>query len=249
VTSEPSLYGRSPAAFPPTRVSVLERLGSSEPEVRRQAFGTLAEGYWKPIYTYVRLKWRLPQADAQDVTQGFLAVAFEKGYFAPFDPAKAKFRTFLRTCLDRFIQNERKAARAAKRGGDVRFVALDFVNAEGEVRAIDPPDPVDPDQLFRDELVRWLFTRSLEQVRTDLLAAGKETQYRVFERYDLETADRPTYAELAAELDLPVTQVTNHLAAARRAFRMRALENLREISVTDEELRADARDLFGVELE
>jgi DNA-directed RNA polymerase specialized sigma24 family protein len=228
---------------------VLERLRSAEPEVRRQAFGILVQGYWKPIYTYARLRWRLADADAQDVTQGFLAVAFEKGYFASFDPARAKFRTFLRTCLDRFIQNERQAARAAKRGGDVRFLALDFVTAAGEMRAIDVPDPVDPERLFRDEMVRWLFTRSLEQVRTELVTAGKEMQYRVFERYDLGTTDRPTYAGLAAELDLPVTQVTNYLAAVRRAFRARVLENLREISVTDAELRADARDLFGVELD
>jgi hypothetical protein len=46
---------------------------------------------------------------------------------------------------------------------------------------------------------------------------------------------------------LPVTQVTNHLAWARREFRRLALEALESQCGSDEEYRAEARDLFGMD--
>lgn len=47
-----------------------------------------------------------------------------------YDPARARFRTYLRLCLDGFASNARKAERRLKRGGDVTLVPLDFQAAE-----------------------------------------------------------------------------------------------------------------------
>jgi hypothetical protein len=72
----------------------------------------------------------------------------------------------------------------------------------------------------------------------------------VFERYDLAEADagpRPTYQQLADEMDLPVTQITNYLAYARRELRRIVLERLRQISGTEHEFRLEAIDLLGVD--
>ncbi len=236
----------SAARFPPTRLSILERIRSGVPEVRREAYGALAEGYWKPIYKYLRIRWRLPREDAEDVTQGFLGTAFTKAYLDAYEPAKARFRTFLRMCLDRFVMNERKAARAKKRGGEFTLVALDFRTAEGEIRRHEPADPDDLDEVFRREFVRDLFARTVEQVRRELETAGKRAHLGLFERYDLGPAPRPTYAQLAREFGLTESQVTNYLAAARRAFRAAALDRLRALSGSEEEFRVEARELFGV---
>jgi DNA-directed RNA polymerase specialized sigma24 family protein len=236
------------SAFPPTRLSLLERVRDRAPDVRRQAFGDLVVAYWKPAYKYLRLRWRLLPEDAEDVTQGFFAVAFEKEYLAGFDPAKGRFRTFLRVCLDRFAHKAHKARQAQKRGGGARVLSLDFAGAEGELRALDPADPKDLDHFFRQEMVRELFARALADVREALDAEGKQVQFRVFERYDLEPSDALTYGDLATEFGIPVTQVTNYLAAVRRRFRERALAHLRAASGTDEEFHADARELFGIDV-
>ena len=53
--------------------------------------------------------------------------------------------------------------------------------------------------------------------------------------------------DVARELGLPVTQVTNHLHAMRRRLREQVLQALRELTATDAEFRAEARDIFGVE--
>jgi len=41
--------------------------------------------------------------------------------------------------------------------------------------------------------------------------------------------------------------VTNELAWARRAFREIVLDLLREVCATDDEFRAEARDLLGID--
>src|SRR3989442_7054857 len=95
-------------AFPLTRGSVVRAAGSADAETRRRAFEALVGAYWKPVYNYVRLKWGASGEDAEDLTQGFFARALEKGFFDRFDPARARFRTYLRACLVGFVANERK---------------------------------------------------------------------------------------------------------------------------------------------
>ena len=59
--------------------------------------------------------------------------------------------------------------------------------------------------------------------------------------------ERPSYAQLAAEHGLAVTQVTNFLAAVRRELRRRVLARLRELTASEEEYRAEARNVLGVD--
>lgn len=236
-------------SFPQTRLTVLERIRSDVQDERRQAFGPLVEAYWKPVYTYLRIRWRLPPEEAQDATQSFLAAAFEKRWLERFDPTRARFRTFLRTCVDRFAMNRDQAAKRHKRGGGVRIVGLDFETAEGEIRERPIEDPVDQEELFRREWIRDLFSRSVEEVRRECAEAGQRARFELFERYDLGHEQDLSYADLAEGLGLTVAQVTAGLTAARRAFRTRALANLREACVTDDEYRAEAREIFGIEVE
>ncbi len=234
--------------FPVTRRSVLERIQTGDPDVRRAAFGDLSEGYWRPSYHYLRLHWRLPAAAAEDLVQAFFTAAFEKQYVERYDPAKAKFRTFLRLCLDRFVQNHQKAERAEKRGGGQPHLSLDFPDAERELAAIAVQDRRDVDRFFHDETVRALFARTVDAMQRAYDTEGKDIIFRVFERHDLRPSADVTYASVAREFNLTPAQVTNYLHAARRRFREQTLVNLRALVGTDEEFRDEARELFGLEI-
>ena len=204
------------------------------------------------MYKYVRIKWRADRDDAADLTQEFFARAFEKGSLGRFDPARARFRTFLRLCLDGFVANEQKAAGRIKRGGTVSFVPLDFASAESELRNVEAfqvTSADDGDTFFRQEWIRALFAESVEALRSTCAAHGKQTQFAVFERYDLvaEGVERPTYSQLGAEVGIPSTQVTNYLAFVRRELRRVVLERLNALCASDEEFRLEARDLLGVD--
>ncbi len=210
----------------------------------------LAATYWRPVYTYIRLRWRADPAEAEDFTQDFFARALERGFFTQFDPARARFRTWLRVGIDRLVAKARQAAGRLKRGGGVRPLPLDTAAVERDLAARAAERLPDDDELFRREVARTLFAHAVDALRLEAETAQKPVPFRLFVEYDLEGPDRdprPTYADLAAAHGLPVTQVTNQLAAIRRRFRVLVLERLRSLSGSDAEFRAEARDLLGID--
>ena len=241
----------SPGRFPVTRRSVLLAARDADPEVRRAAFGTLVESYWKPVYKYLRAQDRLGAEDARDLTQAFFAQALEKETFGRYDPDRARFRTFLRLCLDGFVTNERKAAGRLKRGGGIAPLSLDFASAEQELALQGAAGTLGPEEYFHREWVRALFARAVETLRERCEGTGRGLRFALFERYDLEepgAGGRPTYASLAAEHGVTPEKVTNELSAARRELRAIVLETLRELTGSEAELRAEAREVLGIDL-
>jgi RNA polymerase sigma factor (sigma-70 family) len=237
------------AGFPPTRHSVIERIRDTDPDARREAFGDLIEGYWKPVYKHLRITWSADAEDARDLTQAFFADAFQKSWLERYEPDKARFRTFVRVCVDRFVMNVRQSAARLKRGGGVTTVPLDFDGAEREIVAFGRSSAPEPDELFHQEFVRALFDKTVQELRADYEADGRAAHFILFERYDLAPVEGVSYAQLARELDLTTTQVTNALAQVRRRFRERALATLRGLCGSDREYRREARELFGVDVE
>jgi DNA-directed RNA polymerase specialized sigma24 family protein len=235
--------------FPVTNHSAIIGARSDDQLIRRRAFNTILASYWKPAYKYIRLKWQADNEDAKDLTQGFFANAFEKNHFASYDSAKASFQTFLRTCLDGFVANERKAGRRLKRGGDLDHYQLDFAKAEDELAA-HATTTLSPEDYFHREWVRSMFTMAVAALRQRCDESGRSIHFQLFERYDLN--DEPaavSYVSLGKEFGLEVATVNNYLAAARRDFRRIVMEKLREITATDDEFRTEARSLLGVDVE
>jgi DNA-directed RNA polymerase specialized sigma24 family protein len=237
--------------FPLTSQSAIVAARSTDQEVRQRAFETILASYWKPAYKYIRIKWQASNEDAKDLTQGFFALAIEKNYFANYDSAKASFQTYLRTCLDGFIANQRKSEQRLKRGGGATHFSLDFRSAEDELVAHGITSDISPEDYFHREWVRSLFTLSIETLRHDYTESDRLIHFKIFEAYDLRDDDdspKITYAALAKDFDLSPTDVNNYLAATRRDFRKVVLRKLREITATEEEYQQEAKALLGVRL-
>src|SRR6185295_12399459 len=171
--------------FPVTNHSAIVAARSDDEIIRRRAFDTILNSYWKPVYKYIRLKWQAGNEDAKDLTQGFFANTFEKDHFANYDAAKASFQTFLRTCLDGFIANERKAGQRLKRGGGMDHYQLDFAAAEDELAAHALSSTLSPEDYFHREWVRWMFTLAVDAFRRRCEETGRTVHFELFERYDL----------------------------------------------------------------
>jgi RNA polymerase sigma factor (sigma-70 family) len=238
------------APFPATRPSVIRSLSDDDRGTRDRARETLAAAYWKPVYKYVRLRWNASREDAEDLTQDFFVQAFDRPTLERYDAGRARFRTFLRTCVDGVVAKSRRDAHRLKRGGAITFVPMDFAAAELELAGVAAPADAQVDEFFRREWIRAVFEQSVDRLRRECVFKGRDQNFMLFMRHDVEPVDdgkRPTYAQLAHDFDLPETQVTNLLALARRRFRHHVLAVLVDLTGNDVEYAEAARDLLGVE--
>jgi RNA polymerase sigma factor (sigma-70 family) len=241
-----SSNGGGGAPFPQTRRSAVLGLAGDDAAERARSFEVLVRAYYKPVYKHVRLRFGRAPSEAEDLTQGFFAKAFEKAYLARYDPSQARFRTFLKTCLDRFVMDAARDERRQKRGGGAVMVSLDFEGVEREMDLL--AAAAEGTDAFDAEWARSMLGSAVDTLEQACREQGKPKYWEVFRRFALgDEGDRPTYAQLARELDLSVSDVTNYLAWARRALRQNVLDSLRAITTTEEEFRSEARALLGVE--
>jgi RNA polymerase sigma factor (sigma-70 family) len=240
--------GNTGERFPLTQTTLVEQIRSPDRATRERAMGTLIRVYWRPVYGYLRIHWHRDRADAEDLTQEFFLRAMEGGYLEKYDPAIARFRTFLRTCLDGFTAKVDRAAGRKKRGGGSTLVSADFDLAESELADISLQGEAAMDRYFHQEWVKSVLSLAVSALDEHCEAQGKQAAFEVFSRYDINSldGDRPTYQVLAEELKQPVTQITNLLAYARKEFRRIVLDMLRELTTSDDEFRAEAQALLGV---
>ena len=182
---------RFSGGFPATRHSAIERIRDGDPDTRREAFGDLVAGYWKPVYKHLRLTWRLDDEDARDLTQAFFADAFQKAWLERYEPGKARFRTFVRVCADRFVMNcEAVRGRHEARREACRSLPLDFDGRRARAGVTQPrPRRPMPRTSFASEFVRALFDRTIADVRAEYEAAGPTVHLQLFDRYDLAPVD------------------------------------------------------------
>ncbi len=216
--------------FPSTQVSLIAS-AAGDPLAMERVIAL----YWKPVYKFIRFKFRKDNEAAKDLTQGFFASAMEREFFQRFDPAKAGFRTYIRLAVERFAASEHEAANRQKRGGGVEFAELDDESASSE----------SPEEIFLQEWRRQLFALAIDDLRAECEGCGKRAEWDIFEAYDLAEGDRPTYAVLARRHGIAETSVTNYLAWARRRLRALVTERLRGVTSGERELHKEMRRLWS----
>lgn len=238
-------------SFPATRHSIIAAVRSDNSAEKSRGLDAITAAYWKPIYKYLRLRWNLNSADAQDLTQEFFTRLIEKEFLNAYDSSKGRLRTFLRTCADNLFLKQSRDAHRAKRGGEGIDRHLDFDEAERELArtAFSNSDTID--KYFEREWVRSLFALALERLRSKYVCSGKMVYFHLFEHFDLveDESLRLSYAQLAVEFGLSLTDVTNYLASARRQFRQCVLDQLRDMTASEEEFQNEARALLGAKTE
>src|SRR5215831_5681840 len=138
-----------PSDFPTTRWTLVVAAGDPKRKEARSALVSLCEGYWYPLYAYVRRRGY--SADqAQDLTQEFFIRVLEGRYLDRADPEKGRFRAFILSSLKFFVADEVDRQRASKRGGGV-LVPLEFSSGEERYQR-EPAHDETPERIFER---RW----------------------------------------------------------------------------------------------
>jgi RNA polymerase sigma factor (sigma-70 family) len=229
--------------FPSTRPSLLLDATGAEQGIRRSAFEAITAAYWKPVYKYIRLKWRKSNDEAKDLTQDFFAEMLDNALLSDFDPSRASFATYLRVRLDGFVSNQNRATGRLKRGGGVELCSLDFESVERELPA-QAGGGMSMEDYFHHEWQREMFALAVEDLRELARLKGKDVPLRVFEDHDLQE-EPPAYADLARRYKISDTAVTNYLAWARRELRRLLLDRLAQVTGGERDFRREASSLLG----
>ena len=200
-------------------------------------------------------RWRRARRGRRGPHPGVLRPRAREGLLRRATTRRA--RASARSCAPASTASSPTSARRRarlKRGGGARDCSRSTsTSAEGELARAALPAAATIEEYFHREWVRSLFGLAVEALRERCAGSGQATShFALFERYDLDgptRAERPTYAAARPRSSAcPSTQVTNHLAWPRAASSARlVLETLRELTASDEEFRAEARALLGVE--
>jgi RNA polymerase sigma factor (sigma-70 family) len=230
--------------FRTTRWSMVRRAVGSDDVGAREALATLCEGYWYPIYAFIRRSGKSVH-DAEDLTQSFFARILEKGTFAAADETKGKLRAFLLNYARNFMRDEYGRATAQKRGGAV--CAFDRERAE-RLYARDQMDELSPDRLFQRRWALTVVETSVRLLRQEYEAAGKGKTFEALRPFLGFTATSESrYEDIALTLGVPAGNLKNQAFRLRERWRRLLFDLVADTLTepTEEEIRAELQELQG----
>jgi RNA polymerase sigma-70 factor (ECF subfamily) len=190
--------GPGARSFPTTRWSQVLAAGDPDAPRARQSLDELCGAYWYPLYAYIRRRGYDPER-ARDLTQDFFARALEKGLLAEVDPARGRFRSFLRVVCAQYLANRRDWENARKRGGGRVALPIDAADAEGRY-ALEPADELTPERIFDKSWALTLLGRVLDELGREYHEAGKAATFEALRGVLAGDADGASYATIAARL-------------------------------------------------
>jgi RNA polymerase sigma factor (sigma-70 family) len=242
--------GQGPSdVFPSTHWSVVFAAGRSEaePQMAEAALTELCQGYWAPLYGFVRSRGHTLH-DAQDLTQSFFAYVLEHKVYARANREKGRFRSFLLASLKNFLSDAADKERTLKRGGAQIFLPLHEEQAqEAESLFQTHSGMSNEDRLFDRSWAEALVATVLERLSVDYRREGREqlfNELRVFVAGG--AAPLPHYAELAHRLDIAESTIRSHVTRLRARYREALRAEVRRTVDSEAQVDQELRELLQV---
>ncbi len=227
--------------FRTTRWSLVAAAGEAAGAVRSQALADLCRLYWYPVYAHVRRRTQ-DQHKAEDLTQAFFARLLEKNDIAAADPARGRFRTFLLSACQHFLANQHDHDTAAKRGGGVQPLPIDFRLGE-ERFTREPADRVTPEAEFERRWAMTLLDQTLGELRAEYAEGGKAKLFDALK--GTLTGDGVAYRELGVKLGLTEGAVKVAVHRLRQRYRDKLRAVIAETVDAPADVDDEIRDLFA----
>jgi RNA polymerase sigma factor (sigma-70 family) len=233
----------SAARFPTTCWSRIVAAVDPGAPLAREALAELCRAYWFPLYAYIRRRGYAPDR-ALDLTQDLFVRLLEKDVLAAADPARGRFRTFLRAVCADFLANRRDWENALKRGGGRPIVPIASNEAEGRY-AREPAHELTPERIFDRNWALILLGRVLEQLREECRVAGQSLTFEVLSPILTDGSRAVAYRALATRLSTTEGAVRVAVHRLRRRYGERLREEIAATVDEPAEIDDEIRDLFA----
>ena len=201
--------------FPTTRWTLVVAAGDPHRKEARSALASLCEGYWYPLYAYVRRRGYAAD-QAQDLTQEFFIRVLEVRYLDRADPEKGRFRAFLLTSMKFFLADEADRNRAQKRGGGT-VLSLEFSSGEDRYQR-EPAHDETPEWVFERRWALSVLDRVVEKLRNEFVHHGRPEHFERLKVFLLGQSDAP-YAALAREMSTSEGALKGAIHRLRKRYR------------------------------
>lgn len=237
--------GGTGSEFPETAWSSILTNPASRREARAERLNELFCVYWRPMYNYLRAKWRKSNEDAKDLIQGFYLHVLDSDFFEHYRRESGRFRTFVKASLDHFVTNAHRDEGRLKRGGGSRTLSIDL--DEGLAAGVAADGEPDPETAFDRQWARTLTETAVSRVEREMISAGKQASLDLFRAFEFPEAgsERPSYKALAKEFGITEVDVSNRLQAVRGAIRRAVTDLVRETVADNEAFREEMALLTG----
>lgn len=202
--------------FPTTHWTLVTRVRQAG-SVRQAALEEICQLYWYPIYAFLRRRG-YPQHDAEDLTQGFFIRLLADESLSAVDENKGRLRTYLLQHLKRHLADQKRFDGALKRGGGLKTLSFDEMNAE-ERYAHEPQDESDPERLFGRAWANELFAGVRQKLRADCEDAKRPQAFETLLPFLLHDEEPPSYQEVAVKLRATEISVRLMVHRLRAKFR------------------------------
>jgi RNA polymerase sigma-70 factor (ECF subfamily) len=221
--------------FQETRWSLVLRASGDPTEASRSALELLCRAYRAPLQAFAR-RIEADPSRAEDLVQDFLAHLMEPGALSAADPARGRFRTFLRSALRYHAINAHHARTAQKRGGGARFVDADPDQLAGSTPSLD--------RLYDRLWAQAVLDRALARLHDEQAQAGKGAMLDALrDRLEGDAGETPL-RETAARLGMSEGAVKVALFRLRKRFADQVRAEVAETVAQPEDVEAELHELL-----
>lgn len=236
------------SSFPTTDWGLFADIRGKNPTAKMAAMDIIVRRYWRPVFMFLRHRG-CEEEQAKDSTQSFFAEWIENDVFAKADERKGRFRSFMLSCLKRFVANERRADLAQKRRPAGGLFSLDELMADPDV-SFEPGENKTPEAAFQKAWAVDVVQRVLHHLENECTRTEKQAHYDIFARRVirpiLEGCADIALADLGRVHGLTEKQAANHLQTAKRAYQRLLQEEIRLYADSEAEVAEEIRDIFKI---
>jgi RNA polymerase sigma-70 factor (ECF subfamily) len=158
---------------------------------------------------------------------------------------RGKFRSFLLTSLEHFLDHEWERVHAAKRGGGQVHLSWDQTSAESKYQ-LEPVSELTPEKVFDQRWAMALFQHALARLQQEYVASGKAQQFEALKSFLTDVADDGGYAGVAAKLNMTHPAVAVAVHRLRKRYGELVREEVAHTIAHPADLQDELRYLMGL---
>jgi RNA polymerase sigma-70 factor (ECF subfamily) len=208
-------------------------------ESQGAALEELCQGYWLPVYAYIRHRG-LPEEEARDLTQSFFLRFIDRQFLRQVDPAKGRFRSFMMVAVNHHLANERDRALTVKRGGRITFVPLDAETTAGPVLRLRSSE-ADPLKAYERGWALTVMNRAWECLRAEFCARHDGGHWTALAPHLSADDEAPAYATTAQHLGRSIGAVKMAVRRLRQRYAELVRDEVARTVTTPGDIEAEIR--------